>query len=59
MPLRDELTGASIYPANDNPGAPRNSILRISARIHPAALRIRAELCCILWRAARAASDFP
>jgi hypothetical protein len=53
MPLRDELAGACIYPANDNTGPPRNSILRISARIHPAALRIQAELCFILWRAAR------
>jgi hypothetical protein len=44
----DDLTGAFIYPANDNIGAPGNDTLRISARIHPAALRIRAELCFML-----------
>jgi len=52
--FRDELTGALIYSANDNIGARRNDTLRISGRIHPAAARVRAELCFMLWRAGRA-----
>jgi hypothetical protein len=52
--FRDELTGTFIYSANDNIGASRSDTLRISARIHPAAVRIRAELGFMLWRAGRA-----
>jgi hypothetical protein len=58
--LQDEITGAFIYPANDNPGARHSRTLRISGRVHPAALRIKAERCCKLWRAKHARpADFP
>jgi hypothetical protein len=65
--LYDELTRALIQPANDNCGSLRNGLPRIgiNARVHPAGLRIQAELRFILWRAPgmkqRAAnvSDFP
>src|SRR5207244_13196122 len=38
--LRDEITGALIYSANDNIGASQTHTLRISGRVHAAALRI-------------------
>jgi hypothetical protein len=65
--LYDELTRALIYPANDNSGSLRNPLPRIgiNARVHPARLRVQAQLRFILWRApgmkqrAADASNFP
>jgi hypothetical protein len=47
-PLRDEITGAFIYPANDNIGARHSHTL--ARRVHPAGLRIEAEIQFNLWR---------